>query len=96
MNKSFIKKQILIIVLFIISTMFLFADESEYIVTSETTILGTGFYRVSSNVEIEDRISVTGDVTLFIDEDRTLTVNSGIYLPTGCTLIIDGQGKLKI
>ena len=92
MNNSILKKQIGII-LFSFLVQFSFAETD---VTSSTTeMIDDNFYRVSSDVTIESRIRVDGNVTLYLDEGCTLIAKKGIYLAGGETLTIDGKGTLK-
>jgi hypothetical protein len=64
-------------------------------VTSETKEMTSPFYKVSNDVSINERIVVTGDVMLILDEGKTLTASKGIELSNGNKLTIDGKGTLK-
>ena len=63
-------------------------------VTATTTAMTSGIYRVSSNVTVDERIVVTGDVTLILDEGKTLTALKGIDVSSGNMLTIEGMGSL--
>ena len=64
-------------------------------VTEETTTWGDGnVYKVSGNVTISERITISGTVTLNLLEGCTLNANEGIEVSTGETLIINGPGAL--
>ena len=63
-------------------------------VTSSTTAMTDGTYKVTSNVTISERIQISGTVNLILGEGATLTAKDGIEVPTGATLIIDGAGSL--
>ena len=64
-------------------------------VTSSTTEWTDGnTYNVTSNVTIDDRITVRGDVTLYLSAGKTLTASKGIELGSGNKLTINGSGTL--
>ena len=65
-------------------------------VTSSTTTMTGGTYRVTANVTIESNISVTGNVTLVIDNGKTLTASNGFTISSGKTLTVQGQGTLTV
>ena len=65
-------------------------------VTSETTTLTTGEYVVDNNLEINERITISGDVTLRLREGVTYTAKKGIELSEGNSLTIAGFGTLTI
>ena len=50
-----------------------------------------GWYVVNSDVTIENRVTVTGDVRLILADGCTLTVNGGIQVTVGDSLTIYGQ-----
>ena len=54
-------------------------------VTSSTTAMTDGTYKVTSNVSISERIQISGTVNLILGEGATLTANDGIEVPTGAT-----------
>ena len=70
-------------------------------VEESVTAWNAGWYVVSSNVEIADRITVTGEVNLILADDFTLTATKGISVTSGNSLTIYGQstdenaGQLK-
>ena len=63
--------------------------------TSDMTALGMAdaeiWYVVNSDVTIESRITVTGDVHLILADGCTLTASQGINVPSGGSLTIYGQ-----
>ncbi len=64
-------------------------------VTSETTTFKDGLtYKVTSNVTVSSRITVSGTVKLLLGEGTTLTASKGIELSNGNQLTIDGTGTL--
>ena len=60
-------------------------------VTSELTAWSTGWYVVSSDVEITTRITVSGEVNLILADGCTLTATKGISVTSGNSLTIYGQ-----
>ena len=64
----------------------------------DITALSNGWYVVSENVTVSDRISVSGDVKIILCDGAELTCENGIALTDGNTLSIYGQtegsGKL--
>lgn len=54
----------------------------------------TGTYKVTSNVEISSRITVSGDVTVWLGKGTTLTAPEGIAVPAHNSLTINGTGAL--
>lgn len=65
-------------------------------VTSETTTMTSGTYKVYLDTTIPSRITITGDVVLNLGEGTTLTVPKGIELSSGNKLTINGTGALTI
>jgi hypothetical protein len=64
-------------------------------VTSATTTFKDGLtYKVTSNVTVSSRITVSGTVKLLLGEGATLTASKGIELSNGNQLTIDGTGTL--
>ena len=61
------------------------------VVDSGTTDWGTGWYAVTGNVTVSDRITVTGDVHLILRDDCTLTAEKGITVAEGNSMTIYGQ-----
>lgn len=51
-------------------------------------------YRVSSDVTITERITVSGNVILYLNPGCTLTASQGLYVRNGNTLTIEGDGNL--
>ncbi len=68
---------------------------AETVVTSSTTTMTTGTYRVTGDVTIENRITITGEVKLLLDEGATLNALNGIGVSAENTLTIDGSGMLR-
>lgn len=68
-------------------------------VTDATSTWTTGWYVVTGNTAISDRIEVTGNVSLILTDGATLTASAGIHVPETASLDICGQsagtGKLK-
>lgn len=68
-------------------------------VMDATSIWTTGWYVVTGNTAISDRIEVTGNVSLILTDGATLTASAGIHVPETASLDICGQsggtGKLK-
>lgn len=64
-------------------------------VTSETTTMEDNVYELSSNVTISSRITISGDVELYLNEGCTLTASQGIKLSEGNKLTIYGPGTLN-
>lgn len=65
-------------------------------VNSSTTEMTTGTYRAKASYTISSRITITGEVTLIIDNGQTLTASNGIYVKEGATLTIEGPGNSKL
>ena len=67
-------------------------------VVPSTTTMSAGWYVVSDNVTVTDRISVSGDVHLVLCDGATLTAQTGIGVTDGNSLTIYSQsgntGKL--
>ena len=64
-------------------------------VTSATTEMMTGSYRVFNDVTVGERIKINGDVKLILDEGKTLNATKGIELSDDNKLTIDGKGTLN-
>ena len=64
-------------------------------VTDGTTVMNALYYHVSSNVTVDDRINIIGDVTLILDEGKKLIASKGIELSAGNKLTINGRGILE-
>jgi len=68
--------------------------EGEIPVTAEMTTWNSGTYIVNQTVEITERVSVKGDVTLVLNTDCKLTASKGISVTTNNSLTITGEGEL--
>lgn len=64
-------------------------------VTSETTTMEDNIYEVNSDVTISSRITISGDVELYLNEGCTLAASKGILLSEGNKLTIYGPGTLN-
>ena len=67
-------------------------------VTASTTTMNSDYglvYRADDNVTVGERITVSGDVMLILDEGKTLTASKGIELSAGNKLTIEGKGILE-
>ena len=68
------------------------------LIANDTTAWSDGWYVASGNVTISQRVEVSGDVHLILEDECSLTITGGIHLPTGSSLTIYGQeegsGKL--
>ena len=64
-------------------------------VTSDVKEMKDGIYCVHKDVTIEDRITIKGDVVLYLGAG-TLTAKKGIELSEGTSLTIEGPGTLVI
>jgi len=64
--------------------------------TSDMTTLEDFAFVVNQDVTISSRIQISGDVTLILGEDNTLTAQKGIELSQGNSLTIEGPGALTI
>lgn len=67
-------------------------------VTASTTTMNSDYglvYRADNNVTVGERITVSGDVMLILDEGKTLTASKGIELSAGNKLTIEGKGILE-
>ena len=73
-------------------------DGDPHNVTSETTTMTSGTYKVYFDTTIPSRIIITGDVVLNLGEGTTLTAPKGIELSSGnnANLTINGPGALTI
>jgi hypothetical protein len=63
-------------------------------VTSETTTMENAVYVVKSDVTVSDRITILGDVELYLNQGCTLKASKGIELSDGNKLAIFGPGTL--
>ena len=64
--------------------------------TSDMTTLEDFAFAVNQDVTISSRITIIGNVTLYLGEGTTLTAPKGIELSQGNTLTIEGPGTLTI
>ena len=67
-------------------------------VTATTTTMNSGYglvYRADDDVTVDERITISGDVMLIMDEGKTLTASKGIELSAGNKLTIEGKGILE-
>ena len=78
------------------SKTFSFTVADKVPVTSETTTLEDFVYIVNEDVTISERIQISGNVTLILGADATLTAPKGIELSEGNSLTIEGPGALTI
>lgn len=65
-------------------------------VTSDMTTLEDFAFAVNQDVTISSRITIIGNVTLYLGEGTTLTAPKGIELSQGNSLTINGPGALTI
>ncbi len=66
--------------------------------TATTTTMNSGYglvYRADDDVTVDERITISGDVMLILDEGKTLTASKGIELSAGNKLTIEGKGILE-
>ena len=73
-----------------------FAVSNDKNITSSTTFLSSGEYRVYEDVTIDSRRTISGDVVLNLGEGTKLTSTKGIELSKGNTLTINGKGSLIV
>lgn len=64
--------------------------------TSDMTTLEDFAFAVNQDVTISSRITIIGNVTLYLGEGTTLTAPKGIELSQGNSLTINGPGALTI
>ncbi|MCR4654663.1 MAG: hypothetical protein K5770_00305 [Lachnospiraceae bacterium] len=70
---------------------------------AETVVIGSdtkrweqgNTYVLNNDVTIPDRIAVSGEATLKLNEGHTLTASAGITVPPGAKLTIEGPGTLE-
>ena len=74
----------------------LFTVTNKMPITSSSTTLTTGGYKVYNNVTISERINISGNVVLNLGEGAKLTAPKGIELSEGNSLTINGPGELFI
>ena len=78
------------------SKSFVFAVGKDAPVTSETKELTSGTYKVYHYLVNNNRINISGNVTLILAEGATLNAPKGIELSSGNTLTIEGPGALVV
>ena len=78
------------------SKSFVFAVGKDAPVTSETKELTSGTYKVYHYLVNNNRINISGNVTLALAEGATLYAPKGIELGNGNTLTIEGPGALVV
>ena len=66
-------------------------QDNAFIITSTTTTIQSGWYVVSDDVTVTDRIKVSGDVHLVLCDGATLTAETGISVTDGNSLTIYSQ-----
>lgn len=67
-------------------------------VTASTTTMNGAYgllYKVDDDVTVDERITISGDVTLVLGEGKTLTASKGVELSAGNKLTIEGKGILQ-
>jgi hypothetical protein len=62
-------------------------------ISSSSTSLSSGFYVVDSDITIDNRITINGDVSIILSDGISLNAKEGINVSSGNTLTIYG-GKL--
>jgi hypothetical protein len=72
--------------------------KSAFITLDNTTTAWTaGKYAVpAGGLTYSAAITVSGDVTLVLTDDETLTLNKGISLAEGATLTVEGNGTMNV
>jgi len=53
------------------------------------------YFTISADVTIDERVEITGDITLILPEGKTLTANKGLNVSTDNALTIEGKGTLN-
>ena len=66
--------------------------KAAYVVDKNTLYMEDGVYAVFDNIKVSDRITVSGDVDLFLADGGTLTADDGIDVSEGNSLDIYGNG----
>ena len=77
----------------VVETIMTVESKDYALVKSSTKNLNKGIYVVVSDVEIDSRMTVSGDVTLIILDGKALKADKGITVPEGAKLSIFGQGN---
>ena len=68
--------------------------ESATVLNKNSKTWEGGWYLARNTLEIDGRVTVSGDVHLILKDGCTLNImNGGIYVPYGSSLTIYGQGK---
>ncbi|SHK47155.1 Leucine rich repeat-containing protein [Fibrobacter sp. UWH5] len=68
-------------------------EESATAITSSMTTWSAGWYVVSDNVTIDERITVNGDVHLILADGATLNANKGIGVSSSATFNVYAQSE---
>ena len=76
------------------SQTFNFTVSDHYPLTASTTEMNNGIYKVTENVETNNRLVVNGEVTLILGAGTELKAINGIQVTAGNTLTIKGEGTL--
>ena len=63
-------------------------------IDKNTTYLTDGAYAVMNGVTVANRITVDGDVDLFLGSNGSLRADEGITVNRGSSLVVSGTGKL--
>ncbi|MBB5217819.1 hypothetical protein HNP77_000163 [Treponema rectale] len=63
------------------------------VITSDLTGWDNGWYLVDSDIEISERITVSGSVNLILCDGATLTASKGITVSSGNTFTVYGQSE---
>ena len=53
------------------------------------------YFTLSADVTIDERVEITGDITLILPEGKTLNANGGLNVSTDNALTIEGKGTLN-
>ena len=68
------------------------ALDAAYLAANNST-LSSGNYKVTGNVQYDTRIVISGDVTLVLGENTTMTASKGIEVSQNNTLRIEAEGS---
>lgn len=67
------------------------SEENYTVIDSATTAWESGWYAAEGEVNLSDRVTVTGDVNLVLKNGAVLTAAKGVGIPAGASLTIYGQ-----